>query len=563
MELSLKDFKKVLPVQLVKNAAKNRVRECDEISKGVFQAYVDFNDDSFDVSVTINSVGKITAHSCDCKNKRAFCVHKIALLLFITKEKKSSGLMKAGRKANPLDTLLEEADTEKLKAWLRELLTKNKEVALAFTHHFSIGKREYTPEEIRKLTLDAVKAVVRNKKKLEAGDVKKIVDLWTSIHEPVIAQYLGSVTTEALFLNFSAIVETCDEVISGASTTSVRFVRYQDGVIFKVAEQVSTLQEEAVWKEAVKYPAGYLVGPQQYPRRSMLFLLTHLFNRTGEERKKELVDMMAKQYAAYTSGKYYGNDQFTIIVFGMVEATGLFSRYYKLFKPSRFQNDYNLTLIGRLVEHQQLTLAEVYCKEQIGSNSRNEYSVPYLNLLRQIYTIQQDEKKLAGVIKELFPNTFDFDDFLFISSHIKDEDEKKKWRSSMLTRARGLSAYSYHQEAGTFVFRLMDAEGNYKKMIGYINNYTPYSLIVEYADKMALAGKKDLLKKLLDKRDDTYWRYEELPDEDKPALFSQLHRILNDHFTKTELKLFVRQTMKGLAYYRPGEFCTYLDKMLR
>lgn len=88
MELSLKNYTTILPKELLKNAAKNMVRECDEIEKGQFQAYVDEEKTSFDISLTINSKGEITEHDCECNSKTMFCRHKAALLLWIVKGKK-------------------------------------------------------------------------------------------------------------------------------------------------------------------------------------------------------------------------------------------------------------------------------------------------------------------------------------------------------------------------------------------------------------------------------------------------------------------------------------------
>src|SRR5581483_9954836 len=136
--LSQKNYKKVLPADLIKQAKKSNVRECDEDTKGHFQAYVDEREDSFDVSIIINSEGEITGHNCDCKGRINFCRHKVALLLFLENGNKSAAQkIKSTKKVPAFEILLEDMDTQKLKDWVRSLLAKNKELELAFVHQFS------------------------------------------------------------------------------------------------------------------------------------------------------------------------------------------------------------------------------------------------------------------------------------------------------------------------------------------------------------------------------------------------------------------------------------------
>jgi hypothetical protein len=68
MELSLKNYKRILPADLIKKATQNKVRECDELKKGHFQAYVDEKAQTFDTFLMLNSEGKVTNHGCDYLN---------------------------------------------------------------------------------------------------------------------------------------------------------------------------------------------------------------------------------------------------------------------------------------------------------------------------------------------------------------------------------------------------------------------------------------------------------------------------------------------------------------
>lgn len=60
MEITLTNYKATRPPDLLKKATKGSVRECDEIEKGHFQAYVDENDKTFDTYLKVNIEGDVT-----------------------------------------------------------------------------------------------------------------------------------------------------------------------------------------------------------------------------------------------------------------------------------------------------------------------------------------------------------------------------------------------------------------------------------------------------------------------------------------------------------------------
>ncbi len=202
MELTLKNYATVLPKELILLAEKNKVRECDETEKGHFIAYVDDGKNSCDVSLTFLPNGEISAHSCDCKNGSTFCRHKAALLLNLANGKKTKKAVKAKKKESKSETILNDAELSELKEWVKSVIQKNKDIELSFIHYFSGKLQEYTPEEVTKLTNDAIKVVASNKKNVDVTQLKKLVELWTQVLEPVVQQYLGNVPGEKTFLNF-------------------------------------------------------------------------------------------------------------------------------------------------------------------------------------------------------------------------------------------------------------------------------------------------------------------------------------------------------------------------
>lgn len=532
-QLTLKNYQEILPAGLLKKTAKILVRECDQIEKGHYQAYADENEQSYDVSMTINSEGEITAQSCDCGNKISFCRHELALLLHITQGKKQSGPRKSRKKQHPLEILVSEAEPEKLKAWLVELLLSNKDIGLAFTNHFSLEQKQYEPAEVRQLTLEAVKSVVKNKKKLEMGEVKKIVDLWGKVHDSIVKQYLADVTDEIAFLNLDALLDTCEEIQYRVATNSIKIKKYPEIQLSRALEPFHHLQTDRAWDIATAYLADRICGERNTIRMYYLNFLNELLEISPPDRKKKLAERLARGYAQNVPHQYYNGGSYTDQMLQIVKKHGLFGTYYALFKPVTYRNDFNLGLIRSLIGIRQFGVAAQYCLEQIGGNFKQEYNFPYLFLLKEIYMHTGDNRKLSEVLTLLFPLSYDFEDFKFILAQMKDEESRNKWRTNILAKARDSADYSSHAMA--FHFRVLHEEKKYDVMVADLRLDVPFSIILQYADAMAQAGGKEFLKMLLQNSQDSYKRNLEYQGEKKDWFFHELLVVLKKHYSKTEM----------------------------
>lgn len=552
MELSIKNYKNILPKDLIKRAGKCSVRECDEVEKNQFQAYVDENDASFDVAVLLNDKEELIHHDCDCSSKAAFCQHKIALLLFIGRKEKEKKLPGNPKKSDRLDILINEVDVIALKKWIKELLIKNKDIELAFVHQFSNQQKKYAPQDVKQLTLDAVKAVIKNKRKIEVGEAKKIVDLWTEMHHSFVDQYCSDLTSVEKFQNFNALVEGCEETQLKVSLSSNKLNKYLEGLLSKVIVSLNELQNEDAWNIATGYFADLIEREAFELRTHYLSFLVKALEVHSTKKGNVLIDKLITRYIKCDPTKFYHGKVYTETLFNIVLNTGLFDTYYHVFKPITFNNDYNELLIDELINSGHLQLAEKYCREQIKRNSREEYNILYLQFLKNIYTREKDEQKLSEVLKQLFPDTFDFDDYLFIYARIENEEEKKKWRSKVLARARQLA--SYNPNAMNFSFKLMELDKKYAKMIDYINEYTPYNIITEYAERMILADRKDFLKTIFHKVDCP----DDMDEEEAIKSVAVLLGLLKKYYAESEIKWGIDNASKSGWSYRQNLLIAFI-----
>ena len=551
MELSLGNYKTSLPKELLKKAENNKVRECDEAEKRHFVAYVDEADETFDVSLTFSPAGKVVNQSCDCKNSNFFCSHKTALLVHIAKGAKITQSVKA-KKISKAEALLDEAEPNDLKEWVRDLLRNNKDIELSFAHYFSAKEQQYTPTEVVKLTDEAVKAVVKSKKNIDPTQLKKLVELWKTVHSPIVKMYLANVTDENAFINFHTIMETCLAVDYKLNTSSNRIVKYLEDLLQQSTEVINNLFKDEAWKTAISHFTENVYNKDAI-RLHYLNHLKNIISISNETRRNILIDQLATLYKEKSGVPAINIHHFTKFLFSTVEEYGLTDKYFLLFEPITFDNEFNLKLIRIFIGHGELNTAKEFCEKQINVNFREEYNIPYLQFLKEIYVLENDERNLTQVLSQLLPHTYSFEDFIYIYDRISNVEEQKKWKAKVLARARTASK-NYNRGATEFVFRLFDAEKRYLKMIENIDTKTPYSIILEYFHPMASASKESLLLAIIKKNDD----YFKLDGIDESECFPQLLAAISTYFTKEFLITTIKQVAKQSYYSRPNSFIEYV-----
>lgn len=542
--------------------AKCRVRECDETEKGVSVAYVDEGSSSFDVSITLSASDEVTQSNCDCGNNVAFCRHKIALLTHIASGKKTAAkLAKVNKKQDKAEALLDEVGFAELKEWVRNLIEKNKDIGLSFISNFSAGKQYHSTEEVRKMIKETVKAVIGTKKSADASQVKKLSELLPEVLKPIAFYYQANVMYDKAFQSFHIMIEECIDLQYNINANTVRISRFIEEVLAQSADAVNKLEAEASWLWAT----GNFVDQLSYGNNIRVHYLVHLRNiiaaTDDENRRKKLISLLAAQFQQHADGHTTGEVTFTKTLYNIVNDYGLLPQYYKIFKPLRFQNEFNLQLIHRLLENGHTALAKKYCLEQIKANYQAEYDVPYLEILKDIYTAEKDDEKLAAVLMALFPFTYNFDDYLFASARIDSPEEKKKWRTGMLNSARGATARG-NSYALEFRFKLLDYEKNYKKMFDYIDSYTPYSTILKYFEPLFATSKDRLIERLTEKNDDNVFMLSK-PKQDDPC-FPALFALVKKYYDVTYLKMVIKKIETPRAWYvhRPNRFAVYMKEQL-
>ena len=559
-KITLGNYSSLFSTDLQKKAKATKVRECDEVDKNCFVAYVDDGTETFDVTIKIGKGKVVEKHDCDCGGTIPFCKHKIALLQHIEADPKPEKKVKKVAKLSPTALLLESADTEKLKLWVLELIKKNKDIELSFVHHFSEEKKKYTPEEIWAISLEAVKAVIGRRKNIESGEVKKIVDVWTTIHSPIIDDYLADVSDKSAFVNFNAIIDIVLSQQMGYAVSSNKFMKYIESLLLKIIEPINKVVYEPSWELAVGHFNKKIFSGDREIKKLYLTFLTSLLTISSDERKAKLSFAMLEQFKIYVSGEKYQLVDYNLTMLSIAESNDLFSQYHTFFKPLYFQNDYNIKLINILIEHDYYELAEQFCKEQINNNSNNKFDYSYFILLKKIYTSTMDDKKLAYVYSVMFNLTYDFNEYNFILEHIQGEENKKKWMKSVRHNAL-MDAKSNNKKAMNFYFELLNSEKEFKKMLDTLTNFRSYELILKFFEPMYQANKKSFLEAIIMKSYSYSFSGGKYKGEKEETLEELLQKVIKFYSLEYITTLFEYSNKTNLYGYE-NPFLTYsLDRL--
>jgi hypothetical protein len=543
MDLTIKNYKSSLPPELIKKAQRCLVRECDEIKPKHFVSYVDESDNSYDVSLTFDKA-LIIAHQCDCTEPIPFCHHKVALLAFIETGRSSTPKIAKNKKVDPILEALEQANPEKIKEWILKVIQKNKDLSVAFLHEFTAETTEYTPKEILALTDNAVKSVLNKRMKANAAEVKKIVELWSDVHQKVLTSYFTEPTDERKYQLFRTIVDNCIFYGERIYTTSKRIDGYVKRTTEDAGNAIATIRDQEAWTKSLQFIVNDIFLEDFGLRKWSLGFILDIFNAGSIDRRGDIVNILAKFYEDKTLVSRHDRSDLMQFLFQLVTENQSFSKYKHLFVPEKHAFSYNINLIDHLLAEGDLSSAEQYCLKQIAENTLGKFDYEYLVRLSEIYKITGDEQKLVNVVKHMLIHEPDFLDYQFVLLHHPDEADFKKWRYRVLANARKLAVYD--RNAANFMLSVLHYENDFKALNEYIDRQIGYQEIAQYANVLLTTLPEDFITKLITKIDcpeDTEL-YIEDPAQLTPLL-ETIYKLVSEYYEEKHLRIIVSRRFKA------------------
>lgn len=539
---ALKDISTLFTAQAHKKAEKFPLREVEETEKGHWVAFADDGDESYDVQITIVK-GEVIAHSCDCGklDAKGFCPHQLALLLHLSAKKSPTAKPATKRKVkeDPLSNLINQVEYDDLKAWVKEVLHLQKDLAIAFTNRFGAQPVDYTHHDIQKITDDAVKSVVKNKKKIDHSELKKILLLWKEVHQPIINTYLSHITSVDKIEILSGLMVSVDKWHHTFNINSTKISIYKKDLLAKTIQTLYDIENEESWKTIISayFKEGY--KSDNPAAMDWLVFLAHLsLLETRLLRQNFILDGFKQKYIATKSKP--GNilsSWFTQLVFNMYKSCKRQADCIEWINYIPYENGFNLELIDALIENGFDKRAESLCRDVMKSNSQDVYNIPYLARLARLFKKEpRQSAKLFAVLMQMLPHAGDLEDFLIIKNeYFKNNEEAfKKWRTKIMTSLGHQMRYSMHDTH--LYFDILHSEGKYLKMMEKIRDIRSLEIAVKFFDTLYKLDKNRLLKEL------SYVSATFDGGEKSETFFPLLAAKIKANYTATEIKKLLLKT---------------------
>lgn len=556
---ALKDIDTIFPAPVLKKAEKCPLREVEETEKGQWVAFADDGPESFDVQITLQK-GEVIAHSCDCGKPDAlgFCLHQVAMLKHLAAKGSKTVKQVATRKTkeDPISNLLSQLEPDELKSWLKEVLHQQKYLAVAFTNRFAPKPENYSAEEIYAITDAAVKSVVKNKRKIDQSELKKILQLWKEVHEPIITNYLSDIATPEKTIVLNNLLFSIQKWNEAFNINSIKITTYKRDILARVIQPLYDIQQETTWQNVIKAYFIHGLNTESAIGSDWLVFLAGLpALETRQHRVGLILELFKNKYQGIT-GQKDGTVTawFTELVYNMYKHAGKVVDCIPWIQPITYQNAYNLELVDSLIENKLDVRAEKICLDLIKSNFRDEYDFPYQTRLAEIYRRQpQSREKLYSILMELLPHHGTLEDYLVIlDEHFKNrEEDGKKWRSKILN-ALG-SAIRSSPESATLYFSILNLEKKYAKMVEKLGDSCTSEVAAIHFENLFKHDKPGLLKQL-SRIGSGY--YETNEDE---VFYPLLAVKVKEHYSGFEIMSIL---LKGEPYWR-GRFSRFYERLLK
>jgi hypothetical protein len=544
---------------IIKKALTYPVRELEQETKGRWVAFVDEDAESFDVQISIEKK-KVTAHYCDCKeSNEQYCKHKVAVLLKIAQQ--SGGVNTAPKKVarkktDPLLQLLDQVEHDDLKKWILEILLQQKDLSISFLNRFTVKPADYTPEEIQLITDKAVKSIVKNKRKIDQSELKKILLLLKDVHEPIIAYYLNNISDSEKVSVLATLLQTIEKWDLAFKIKSTKIATYKTELLARTIQPLYGIENEKVWQKVITAYFDEAVKEEVSLNENWLQLLLTM---TKLDLRKERVDFMLSSFKKiYTFNKAQRNGVASSVL--STHIWELYSSFNRLpecipwLSPIHYENSFNIKLIDALLENGYPDMAEQHCLQIIKNNYYEEYNTPYQERLMHLYADNPlKRKELHQLLLQLFPAIGTFKDYLILKDeYFKNKtDELQKWKMKILAHLAVLMRDNI--ESAKLLYSIYEHEIKMDKMIDKLQESATIELAVDYFEILFDYSKQKFLKNLF--YFSSLYKYLEYNANFYPVLANKVWQ----HYTKNEI---IDALSKSTPFYK-GTFAKYLEKNLQ
>lgn len=495
--MTIKDTLKKAPAKITKVASflQNNVRECEEIARGQFSAFVDDGKESYDVGIQLDDIGNsIIQYSCDCSDNTTLCAHVLAVLQFMNRGEKSTAASTTlkklrKKKLSPTEELLDTIDNNKLRTWILEELNVNKELNLKFFNQFSSSPNKISAEEIKNQGAACIQAIIGKKKYIEPVQLKALFEVWQKYLDaqmPAIFNEIGNESGVAMVEAIFDFYKLVDRKLSKASSRVATQVN-------KFVDKLSAFLQTCDTEKITSFLHQFLIRLKQSDK-GLNIVLTLIYKTTPAFSKEELTSLVSLYLNNVAVHVLTETELLTLLQY--IVQQDLFRALFNSLPYPLYFNDYNLALLHQLELIGENDLAIELCEKSISGNYHEIYNIPYYKILVNVYQQKSMPEEALIYRKKIFANSPSFQLYKEIYNDITSKDQKETFRKEMLNRMLRKDSADYTMVLD-LKFGLWAETEDWSKIMDKLVDYKSLDKATPYLKYLYHFDDTLLLKKLL------------------------------------------------------------------
>ncbi|RVU89601.1 hypothetical protein EH230_12515 [Flavobacterium columnare] len=517
----------------LKEIKKLTVRDLDQLEPNLFVAYVDQKDKSYDVQIRLNSKKQIETTSCDCSDG-AICIHIVALADFLKNQTKTTETSKKRilKKQSESDQLLEAISDLDLRIWIADLLNTNKEIAFVFKNKFSKEEIQISEEKLTAVINESIKSIIGKRKTVQTNEVKKIIDTLQISLKPYTDALLQNQTLENL-KHINYIAKELWQFYDDYYLNTTRIGTFINKIKETFITNLLLLKDFDLWCERVEDLIAFEITDEKHTH----FFYTdkiYKFSKTNELKLAFFLNKLEEKAKPFLEKKEnWSLENFHLkgFVLPIYIEQGMFAKYVKIFKPVKFQNDYNLLLIQALKELGENEKVEKYALDQIANNYYyEEFNIPYVKILDELYRKLEQNDKLALLLARHGKYIFSLNNYELIKKYAPSEDFKK-YRQALLTNATN-AIVSGNLEAFELYYQLKKDEGKQDFLFDILNKTNSYTIFNQYKEDAFKMSEMKFLKALCNIRNSSLYEKKEV---------NEIVQFIIKNYDEKQLEFYLKQ----------------------
>lgn len=471
------------------------MRECEEIARGQFSAFVDDGRESYDVGIQLDDIGNsIIQYSCDCSDNTTLCAHVLAVLQFMNRGEKSSAASATikklrKKKLSPTEELLDSIDNIQLRTWILEELNVNKELNLKFFNQFSSSPNKISAEEIKNQGAACIQAIIGKKKYIEPVQLKALFEVWQKYLDAQMPAIFNEIGNESGMLMVDAIFDFYELIERRLSKSSSRVGTQFNKFFEKLTAYLQTCDAEKI----ITFLQQFLIQLKQ--NRKNLNVVLDLIFKTAPALNKDALASLIKLYLNNVVKKELTEAELLPLLENIIQLD-LFVALHSDLPYTLFYNNYNFIFLNQLQSIGETDKVISLCEKSIKGNYHEVYNIPYYKILIDIYQQRSMPDEALVYRKKIFAFAPSYLLYQEIYKDLPTTDQKRSFRNEALARPIRRDTSDYVMVLD-LKFGLWAETEDWGKILDKLVDYTSLDKAEPFLKYLYLYNDTLLLKKLL------------------------------------------------------------------